>query len=78
MEAIEVTAHFDAQGNITPLHFSWQGGAYQVESTGRHWQDMDGWHTLVMVAGDKMYELIFRKNEGRWFIKQPGPKPMFV
>jgi hypothetical protein len=78
MEAIEVTAHFDQQGNITPLHFSWAGSAYRIESTGRHWQDVEGWHSLVMVGGDKMYELIFHRNESRWFIKQPGPKRMFV
>lgn len=78
MEAIEVTAHFDENGNITPLHFNWKGGAYQVESTGRHWQDVEGWHILVMVAGDKLYELIYRTTQARWFIKQPGPTRKFV
>jgi hypothetical protein len=49
-----------------------------VESTGRHWQDVEGWHILVMVAGDKLYELIYRTTQARWFIKQPGPTRKFV
>jgi hypothetical protein len=78
MEVIEVTAHFDVQGNITPLHFNWKERVYQVESTGRHWRDAEGWHILVMVAGERMYELIYRNSDGRWFLKQPGPKRTFV
>ncbi|MFZ2098481.1 MAG: hypothetical protein WAV05_17755 [Anaerolineales bacterium] len=78
MEAIEVTARFDVQGNITPLNFSWKGGIYQVESTGRHWQDVEGMHFLVMVSGEKIYELTYRSGEGRWFIDQAGPRRMFV
>jgi hypothetical protein len=78
MEPIEVTARFDVQGNITPLNFSWKGGIYQVESTGKRWQDVQGMHFLVMISGEKIYELTYQSGEGRWFIDQPGPRRMFV
>lgn len=78
MELIEVTARFDVQGKITPLHFSWNGGTYQVESTGRRWQDEAGRHFLVMVTSGRMYELTYRSNEGRWYIGKAGPDRIYV
>ncbi len=76
LEAIEVTARFDEQGTITPLHFTWKGGHYRVESTGRRWQDEGGQHMLVMVSSGRIYELTFKSGEGRWFIGQAGPVRM--
>jgi hypothetical protein len=78
MEPIEATAHFDAQGGITPLHFTWKGGSYHVESTGRRWQDETGQHILVMVSNGHIYELTFKSVEGRWYIRQAGSKRMIV
>jgi hypothetical protein len=78
MEPIEVTAHFNQQGAITPLHFTWKGGRYRVESTGRHWQDDNGQHMLVMVASGQIYQLTFRSDEGRWYIGQAGPNRVAV
>ena len=78
METIEVTAHFDKQGNINPLHFAWKGGSYRVESTGRRWADDSGRHMLVMVSDGHIYELTFRSSEGRWYIRQTEPKRMLV
>ncbi len=78
MEPIEVTARFDDQGIITPLHFTWKGGIYRVESTGRHWQDERGMHILVMVSNGQIYELIFEVGEGRWFIGQENSKRMMI
>jgi hypothetical protein len=78
MEPVEVTARFDAQGDITPLQFSWKGGVYRVESCGRHWQDEQGMHFQVMVASGLIYELTYHSGEGRWFIGQAGPKRRFV
>lgn len=70
MELIEVTARFDEQGTITPLHFTWKGGNYRVESTGRRWLDEAGHHILVMVSNGHIYELTFKGREGRWYIGQ--------
>jgi hypothetical protein len=78
MEPIEVTARFDAQGTITPLRFTWKGGNYHVESTGRRWQDEDGQHILVMVSNGQIYELTFKGEERRWYLRQAGPRRMVV
>lgn len=76
MEPVAVTARFDAQGTITPLHFTWKGGIYRVESTGRRWLDDVGQHILVMVSSGRIYELTFRSSEGRWYIGRAGPERM--
>ena len=78
MEPIEVTAHFDEQGTITPLRFTWKGGKYLVESTGRRWQDDNGLHLLVMVASGQIYELTFKGHEGRWYIGRVGSNRIAV
>lgn len=78
MEAIDVTVRFDEQGTVTPIHFTWKGGIYRVESTGRHWQDNSGQHILVMVSSGHIYELTFRGGEGRWYIEQAGSKRTLV
>ncbi len=78
MEPIEVTARFDDQGIITPLHFTWKGGIYRVESTGRRWQEETSQHILVMVSNGHIYDLIFEIGEGRWFIGQENSKRMMV
>jgi hypothetical protein len=78
MEPIEVTAHFNVQGTVTPLHFTWKGGRYRVESTGRRWLDDNGQHMLVMVASGQIYELTFKGGEGCWYIGQASPKRVAV
>ena len=78
MEPVEVTAHFDEQGTISPLHFTWKGSNYRVESTGRRWLDDGGQHILIMVSSGRIYELTFRGAEGRWYIGQAGPDRMVV
>jgi hypothetical protein len=76
MEPIEVTARFDELGTITPLHFTWKGGVYRVESTGRRWLDDVGQHILVMVSNERIYELTFKSGERCWYIGQAGPDRM--
>jgi hypothetical protein len=76
MEPIEVTARFDEQGTITPLHFTWKGSIQRVESTGRRWVDENGQHLLVMVSSGRIYELTYRSGEGRWFVGRVQPDHM--
>jgi hypothetical protein len=76
MDPIEVTAHFDQQGKISLLQFTWNGSIYRVESTGRHWLDDEGQHLLAMVASGIIYELIYKKEDWRWYLKQVGPSRM--
>ena len=78
VEPIEVTARFDAQGTITPMHFTWKGGVYRVEATGRRWLDDEGHHILVMVSSGQIYELTFQGGEGRWYIGRSGPDRMAI
>ncbi len=78
MEPIEVTARFDEYGTITPLHFTWKGNIYRVESIGRRWLDDTGQHILVMVSSGRIYELTFMSGEGLWYIGQAGPNRTFV
>ena len=77
MEPIEVTAHFDQEGVITPLHFTWKGSPRRVESTGRRWTDEGGEHILVMVSSGRIYQLTFKGGEGRWYIERsPSDRPV--
>jgi hypothetical protein len=71
MELVEVTARFDDKGTITPLKFTWQGSQYSVTSTGRAWEDEAGKHVLVMVPGERVFELLFVPASGLWYLKQP-------
>lgn len=72
MQPVEVTARFDLEGQATPLSFVWQGRSYPVDSTGRRWQDALGQHILVMVPGDRVYELILAVGEIRWYLRDVG------
>jgi hypothetical protein len=78
LEPIEVTARFAANGAIIPLQFTWKGGTYHVESTGRYWRDDLGYHILVMAFSEKIYELIFISEEGRWSMGAVQPRRMVV
>jgi len=74
-DPIEVTARFEPDGRITPLHFVARGAAYPVDSTGRQWQDETGLHILAMVPGERVVELIFAPGELRWYLRSiPGPR----
>ncbi len=72
METIEVTAQFDQQGTITPLHFTWKGSRQRVESVGRRWADEAGQHLLVMLTSGQIHELLFKSDEARWYIRPGG------
>ncbi len=78
MESIEVTARFDENGTIIPLHFTWKDSNFHVESTGRCWLDQAGLHILVMVSNGHIYELTFISEQGRWYIGQSGTKRTLV
>jgi hypothetical protein len=73
MEPIEVTAHFDQTGTVTPLHFTWKGSPWRVESTGRRWVDEKGLHILVMISNGRIYELTFQGGDGRWYLGRTAP-----
>jgi hypothetical protein len=70
MEPVSVTARFDLEGGIHPLKFTRSNQTYQVESVGRSWQEEGDRHILVMVPGDRVFELVFSPASMTWFLKQ--------
>lgn len=76
MQAIEVTAHFDENGKVTPMRFTWRGSVYLVESVGRHWNLEETLHILVMVPGGRIFELVFVGKEARWYLGGVQPDRM--
>jgi len=68
MEPVEVTALFDEAGEIRPLKFTWKGQVYPVDMAGRRWTDERGQHVLVMVPGDRVFELVFDSHGPRWYL----------
>jgi nicotinamide-nucleotide amidase len=78
MEAVEVNFRYDVQGRPIPVNFTWQGQVYPVESTGRRWKDDAGEHILVMVPGEKVYELLHAEDEMRWYLQPIGSGSRFA
>ncbi len=72
LHPVGVEARFYRDSQVTPLRFSWQGREYQVDSCGRRWKDEAGLHFMVMIPGERVYELIFAPDEMRWYLKNPG------
>lgn len=76
VDKVEVTAHFDIQGNIKPLNFVWNGSTFRVEDTGRHWQTKGGKHMLVMIANNRVFHLMFEFNTCTWKLVQSNVHPL--
>jgi hypothetical protein len=72
-ERIEVTAKFDDTGRVTPLRFSWKERRYRIDSWGRRWEDPDGLHILVMIPRGRVFQLLFDRQEGVWYLEKGGP-----
>jgi hypothetical protein len=74
MEYVEVSAHFDLQGRITPASFTWSGRSYKVDAVSRRWEDETGLHYLVMATGEQTFELVFLPAESRWQLQPLNPR----
>jgi hypothetical protein len=70
MEPVEVIARFDLDGVITPVRFAWRQVEYPITSIGRRWDDESGQHILVMVPGDRVFELIYQTSSGMWQLRR--------
>lgn len=76
MEPVEVTASFDQRGLITPRSFTFDEVEYRVVSVGRRWSDQDSQHILVMVPGERVFELVFLPGSGVWYLRRwDAPRP---
>ena len=69
MEPVEVLVNFDLQGEVISKRFILKKVEYQVVSVGRRWIDEDGLHILVMVPGERVFELLFLPGSGTWFLR---------
>ncbi len=72
LEPVDVSAHWEQGGSFEPTHFTWQGKMYHVESTGRDWEDEEGFHILCMIPGGQVFELVFHLNPAGWLIRPPN------
>ncbi len=70
-EATFVEAAFAANGEPHPRRFLWRGEWHTVTSLGRRWQEGTTWHILVMLGDERVFELIYQSEEGRWRISPP-------
>ncbi len=68
---VQVTARWEPDGRFEPSQFVWLGQVYQVESTGRTWEDEGGFHVLCMVPGGHVFELIFHLQPAGWLVRPP-------
>jgi hypothetical protein len=75
MEKIEVSAHFNARGQIKPVSFVREGNTYRVDSVGRTWTAKDGLHILVMTAENRVFHLLFIPQEGSWYLLRGSENP---
>ncbi len=62
--AVEV--RFDEEGGIRVESFTWRKTQLLVVAAGRTWLDDAGRHLLVMVTGDRIYELLLRRSDLSW------------
>jgi hypothetical protein len=56
-----------------PIAFNWQGTRWVVNSVGRTWESDEEHHYLLMVQGDRVFELAYADEAGSWrLVREPG------
>lgn len=70
---IVVVSQTNLQGEVIPLRFTWRGATYDITSWGRRWTAADGEHSLVMSKSGRMFELVYRPQDGDWFLVGASP-----
>ena len=76
-EPTEVEVRVDADGQATPLAFTWRGQRMSVIGVGRCWVEADGGHILVMTPGERVFELL-HLSDGRWEVVRAPDRPAVV
>ena len=71
-EAVEVSARWESADGFIPRKVTWREKIYQIESTGRNWEDEAGFHVLCMVGGGQVVELLFRLRPAGWLLRLPA------
>ncbi len=70
---IIVVSSTDPQGQVSPLSFTWRNANYTIASWGRRWRTAGGEHFLVMTAAGRMFELVYRPQDGTWYLQRAAP-----
>ncbi len=71
----EVEVRFARDGRPHPLSFTWEGKRIPVTAVGRTWLDEAGRHVLVMVGGDRVFELLLRGSDLAWRVVGVSDRP---
>jgi hypothetical protein len=69
-EPLAVEARFMEDGSIRPTAFIWRDKRHVVRAWGRSWLEEDERRFLVMIAGERVYELAFLPAEAAWRMKR--------
>ncbi len=69
---LQVEQHVEPGSTPRPVAFIWKGTRWVVNSVGRSW-DADGeHHYLLMVQGDRVFELAYSDGAGSWrLVRRP-------
>lgn len=73
-ESTAVEALFDAEGEITPRHFTWRGGRLQVEGVGRRWKDGEERCFAILATGGRPFELRLNERTLCWRVSRAGAR----
>ena len=68
VDASEIRVELQGEPAPRPTAFIWQGTRWVINSIGRTWEADDEQHYLVMVQGDRVFELAFSEVSGTWRI----------
>lgn len=72
MSPSELEVEPRAEPDLRPAAFTWQGTRWVVNSTGRTWETNGERHYLLMVQGDRVFELAYSDKTGRWrMVRRP-------
>ncbi len=78
MSGLQVEQQVDADLESRPLAFIWHGTRWIVNSVGRTWESNGERHYLVLVQGDRVFELARSHTTGNWrLVRRPedfGPQ----
>jgi len=73
VEAIEINVHFEKDGRVDPQSFTWRGQVHRIDHSGRRWEAEDGEHILVMTPAERIFELLYVRAEGCWYLVNVSP-----
>ena len=65
-QSTSVRAYFKEDKSVHPQRFTWEGRWLSVSDIGRQWVDDAGRHVLVMVAGQRTFELLLTRQNLTW------------